>query len=314
MPRAHLYHLPGYVWHLTARCHRQQWLLRFARDRRAWVHWLYVARRRFALCVLNYQVTSNHVHLLVHDRGGDEIARSLQLIEGCTGQAYNRRKRRRGAFWEDSYHATAVDTEAHLARCMTYIDLNMVRAGAVAHPCQWGESGYAEIQRAPQRYRIIDRAVLCGLLGVAEARLAMLQNQWIEAALAGGRLQREPHWSEALAVGSRPFAECVQAALGGRARYRHLDDAPGVSVLRESEAPYEAHSRAEMVRLNAPDGCDFNQSSAQRGGCGGETALGSLGRDSPLRAARQPPPHRTTGALSPVAGPGPRTGPDSRLR
>ena len=107
-------------------------------------------------------------------------------------------------------------------------------------------------------------------------------------------------------MGSRPFAECVQAALGGRARYRHLDDAPGVSVLRESEAPYEAHSRAEMVRLNAPDGCDFNQSSAQRGGCGGETALGSLGRDSPLRAARQPTPGRQAGPLSAVANTSPR--------
>ena len=47
MPRAHLYHLPGYVWHLTARCHRQQWLLRFAQDRRVWLHWLYAARQRW---------------------------------------------------------------------------------------------------------------------------------------------------------------------------------------------------------------------------------------------------------------------------
>lgn len=68
MPRANLYHLPGDVWHLTARCPRQQGLLRFARDRRAWVHWLYEARHRFGLCVLNYQVTSNHVHLLVQER------------------------------------------------------------------------------------------------------------------------------------------------------------------------------------------------------------------------------------------------------
>jgi hypothetical protein len=29
------------------------------------------------------------------------------------------------------YHATAVDTDEHLARCFTYIDLNMVRAGVV---------------------------------------------------------------------------------------------------------------------------------------------------------------------------------------
>jgi hypothetical protein len=40
----------------------------------------------------------------------------------------------RGAYWEDSYHATAVQADQHLHRCMVYIDLNMVRAGAVSHP------------------------------------------------------------------------------------------------------------------------------------------------------------------------------------
>ena len=110
--------------------------------------WLYEARQRFGLCVLDYQVTSNHVHLLVLDRGRDEIAASLQLIAGRTGQSFNQRKRRRGAFWEDRYHATAVDTEEHLARCVVYIDLNMVRAGVVRHPRDWGEAGYHEIQHA----------------------------------------------------------------------------------------------------------------------------------------------------------------------
>ncbi len=50
------------------------------------------------LCVLDYQVTSNHVHLLVLDRGRDEIAASMQLIAGRTGQSFNRCKRRCGAF------------------------------------------------------------------------------------------------------------------------------------------------------------------------------------------------------------------------
>src|SRR5262245_51442156 len=131
MPRAHRYYLPDYCWHLTHRCHRRQFLLKFARDRRAWVGWLYEARRRYGLCVLNYTVTSNHIHLLVRDQGRDEIARSLQLIAGRTGQAYNQRKHHQGAFWDDRYHATAVDTGAHLARCVVYIDLNMVRAGVV---------------------------------------------------------------------------------------------------------------------------------------------------------------------------------------
>ena len=131
MPRANRYYLAGHVWHITHRCHKQQFLLRFARDRRAWVYWLYQARRRYGLCVLNYVVTSNHIHLLVRDQGGGEIAPSMQLIAGRVAQQFNRRKSRKGAYWEDRYHATAVQADGHLARCMVYIDLNMVRAGAV---------------------------------------------------------------------------------------------------------------------------------------------------------------------------------------
>jgi len=59
------------------------------------------------------------------------------LVAGRTAQEYNQRKGRKGAFWEDRYHATAVDSEMYLARCMIYIDLNMVRAGVASHPVDW---------------------------------------------------------------------------------------------------------------------------------------------------------------------------------
>jgi REP element-mobilizing transposase RayT len=87
MARGNRHSLAGYVWHITERCHRKQFLLKFARDHRAWVRWLFEARKRFELCVLNYQVTCNHVHLLVQDRDRGEVARSMQLIAGCVGRA-----------------------------------------------------------------------------------------------------------------------------------------------------------------------------------------------------------------------------------
>ncbi|MCK9175825.1 MAG: transposase [Desulforhopalus sp.] len=63
-------------------------------DRRNWVQWLYAAKKRYGLVILNYCVTSNHIHLLVQDAGKrDVIHRSLQLIAGRTGQEYNMRKR-----------------------------------------------------------------------------------------------------------------------------------------------------------------------------------------------------------------------------
>jgi putative transposase len=47
------------------------------------------------------------------------------------------RKNRKGAFWEDRYHATAIKNGDYLIQGMVYIDLNMIRAGVVQHPAQW---------------------------------------------------------------------------------------------------------------------------------------------------------------------------------
>ena len=95
------------------------------------------------------------MHLLVRDRGEGEVIQSMQLVAGRTAQEYNQRKGRKGAFWEDRYHATAVDTEEYLVRCLVYIDLNMVRAGVVTHPQQWPQhSGCRETRSwSPERPR-----------------------------------------------------------------------------------------------------------------------------------------------------------------
>ncbi len=61
MPRANRCFLPDHVWHITHRCHKKEFLLKFAPDRRRWLHWLFEAKKRFGFCVLNYIVTSNHV-------------------------------------------------------------------------------------------------------------------------------------------------------------------------------------------------------------------------------------------------------------
>jgi putative transposase len=138
MARAKRHYLSGHAWHITHRYHKREFLLKFARDRRRWMEWLFQAKKRYRLSVLNYMVTSNHIHLLVFDNDGrNVIPDSIKLTAGRVAQEYNNRKARKGAFWEDRYHATAIETNEHFMRCMTYVDLNMVRAGVVNHPSEW---------------------------------------------------------------------------------------------------------------------------------------------------------------------------------
>lgn len=237
MSRANRYLIPGQVWHITHRCHQREFLLADAHDRQRWLHWLLEATARYGLCVLDYIVTSNHVHLLVRDRGDDAISRSLQLVAGRLAQEFNRRMGRRGAFWEDRYHATAVAADAHLLRCLVYIDLNMVRARAVEHPSQWRESGYNEIQGTVEG--AVDLGTLAMLLGFDDlGRLRHHHRLWVEDAVACNATQRDECWTESLAVGSQAFVEDMQRRLGWKARRRSTATQRGLYVLREAARGY----------------------------------------------------------------------------
>ena len=238
MPRANRHFLSGYIWHITQRCHRKAFLLKFAKDRARWIRWLYQAKRRYGLCVLNYTVTCNHVHLLVRDLGCGEIPPSMQLVAGRTAQEFNKRKSRRGAFWEDRYHATAVESDEHLVHCLAYIDLNMIRAGVVVRPEDWAHGGFREIQNPPSRFRIIDTAMLMNLLNVSDPeKLAKKCKETVESTLHNG-MEREACWTESLAVGSMAFIEEVKGKMGANARGRHITKSHTVTTLSEAPGVY----------------------------------------------------------------------------
>jgi putative transposase len=252
MARANRHHIPGQVWHITHRCHKKEFLLKFAKDRRRWHSWLFEAKKRFGLRILNYVVTSNHIHLLVIDNGPDVIPKSLQLIAGRTAQEFNNRKERKGAFWEDRYHATAVERNEHLIRCLVYLDLNMVRAGVVSHPKEWDVCGYNEIQNPPGRYGVIDMSGLLSLCGFTDPdQFSEQHRQWVQDAINNGKNQRERCWAESIAVGSARFVEETKAMLGIKGMGRKIEEQQvDRCVLREESAPYNADFDPQKVFLN----------------------------------------------------------------
>lgn len=246
MARANRHHIPGYVWHITHRCHKREFLLKFGRDKKTWRKWLFEARKRFGLCILNYTITSNHIHLLVFDQKENVIPKSIQLIAGRTGREYNRRKKRKGGFWEDRYHATAVQTGNHLIQCLVYIDLNMVRAGVVEHPRDWEYGGYNEIQHPKQRYTLIDREMLCHLLGIRDEELLPATiRKWIDNSLSKGLSRRETKWTESIAVGDESFVTDTKESLGARGIGRKAVGRDTEFQLKESLEPYNSHFSPE---------------------------------------------------------------------
>ncbi len=176
----------------------------------------------------------------------------MHLIAGRTGQEYNRRKNRKGAFWEDRYHATAIESGEHLWRCMVYVDLNMVRAGVVDHPAKWKWGGYNEVQKPKERYQVIDHDLLRRFLFVGtNDELAQIHRSWVKSELKK-RTLRNVDFSRSIAVGSERFVKKVRETLGIRAKGRVVNEnADEVFQLRESTSKYK--SNEDTLPGAAPD-------------------------------------------------------------
>ena len=159
--------------------------------------------------ILDYVVTSNHVHLLLWAQDGKTVSGMMQYVQGTTGRDFNFRKEREGSFWRGRYYPTLIQNGEHLRRCLFYIDLNMVRAKAVIHPREWRFCGYHELCGVRKRYRILNRDRLLTCLGAPcdGEGFASWYNHTLNEKLRVGYHFRESLWSECVAVGDLDWIE-----------------------------------------------------------------------------------------------------------
>jgi putative transposase len=175
-------------------CHGRSFLLKFAKDRRAYLERLRQAVQHYPVEVLSYMVTANRVHLLLWAERAGDVSAAMHFVQGSFASDWNRRTGHDGAFWRGRHHATLVQSGQHPSRCLFYIDLIMVRAGpATSLMSRRGER---------QRYRIVNRERLPWCLGMPGGpSFVAWYRSTIEEDVARGREQRQALWSEALAVG-----------------------------------------------------------------------------------------------------------------
>jgi putative transposase len=226
MPRRRRFWDRHACYHITHRCHERRYLLRFAKYRDMYRKYLFTATQRFNVSVLAYVVTSNHVHVLLAtgDRGRPQVSEALQHVHGETAQHYNIARKREGSFWSNRFHATHVQSGAHLRRCLFYIDMNMVRAKVVNHPLQWQHCSAYELASSRQRYRIVDRQRLLERLEISDWDA---YRRWYDHCLneiMRRELFREcqPFWSSSLAVGDAEWIGRT-AEMSGMKRYDRVD-------------------------------------------------------------------------------------------
>jgi putative transposase len=220
MPRKRRAVIERRSYHITHRCYNREFRFKFAVDRDRYKMRLFEMSRRYKVKILDYIITSNHVHLLAWSETPDDLSEAMRFLQGAAAQDYNRRKKRSGAFWSGRYNTTLIQDGYHLSRCLFYIGMNMVRAGVVKHPSEWKWSGFHEHMGNVERYRIIDEESLMNRLE-HPGDIKGFRNWYIDtmnSKIAAREFNREPFWTEAVAVGDREWIELIGEALPARKR------------------------------------------------------------------------------------------------
>ena len=248
MARRSLNHLSEpFCCHVTQRCQERRFLFRWQRDRRQYLQRLREMTTRYPVSVLNYVVTSNHVHLLLWSEEVSSIASGMQFLSGAAAQDYNRRLEREGAFWSGRYRPTLIEPGFHLSHCFFYIEMNMVRAGVVSSPGEWVGGAYDELSGRRKRYRIIDQPRLLDCLEcpTTEQFRTWYSNTVDCEAYNMPVKEREPYWTEASAVGSREWIGKLGEKMP-RNSYtidsvsQAVSESPGTYILRTSKRRRES--------------------------------------------------------------------------
>lgn len=250
MPRASRYLIEGYVYHLTHRCHDRRFLLKFKQERELYREWLRIGAQRYNVSIYAYCITCNHTHIVVQVDDREAVARLMQLPSGVVAKALNQRKGHGDAVWEHPYQCTMVENGPHLLRCLRYVDLNMVRAGKIMHPNKWRWCGYDELTGRRHRYQIVDVERLAKRLEISSVdSFFELHYKGIEEQLQLRKLEREAHWTEALAVGSHEFIAVAASRYQQRQKLSQYpvrgESKTDAWALRESGSGYNTDSVAK---------------------------------------------------------------------
>ena len=135
--------VPGVPQHLIVRGNNRSLMFRDDADRCIFHGFL---DRELAGCACDlhaYALMPNHVHLLATGHVDGEISELMHRIGTKFARLVNLRWGRTGTLFEGRFRSSLIDSEAYLFTCMSYIELNPVRAGIVGNPAHFPWSSYS---------------------------------------------------------------------------------------------------------------------------------------------------------------------------
>ena len=132
---------PDGIYYVTTRGNNRERVVWDDLDRVLLLSGISSAALRYEWTVLAYCLMTNHFHLIVQLPVGG-LSEGMRLLNGSFARRMNRRHGRVGHLFQNRFHATRIERDAHLLETCRYVVLNPVRARLCARAQDWPWSSY----------------------------------------------------------------------------------------------------------------------------------------------------------------------------
>lgn len=149
--------LPGWAHHITQRGNRRQQVFFCDTDRKMYLNLLRDHASRAGMQILAYCLTPNHVHVVAIPERVDSLAKGFGRTHNEYARWVHIREHQTGHLWQNRFFSCPLD-ERHLAEALRYVELNPVRAGWVADPCEWAWSSAPARINGTDPYELLNRS------------------------------------------------------------------------------------------------------------------------------------------------------------
>jgi putative transposase len=206
--------LPGVPQHLIVRGNNRATIFRDDGDRITFLRYLDDALEACVCDLHAYVLMDNHVHLLATGHVAGELSDFMQRVGRKYVRPFNLRWSRTGTLFEGRFRSSLVDSEAYLFTCMTYIELNPVRAGMVVAPGDFAWSSYRQNASGDPRGPLVPHPLYRDL-GAGQVDRASAYREMVKIGLSDSDLERiRDSARKCRALGSEAFCARVEAELG----------------------------------------------------------------------------------------------------
>jgi len=140
-PRSLIVH-DGSVFHVTWKCHNNDWLLSSEFAKKLYYELLLKYKHYYGIQIFSYCFMDNHPHLTGQCETQKKLSDFFRVVNSCFVKSLNRHLKRKGQAVMDRFKSPVMETDEDLMNVMIYNDLNPYRTVKGTRPKEHKWSSY----------------------------------------------------------------------------------------------------------------------------------------------------------------------------